>query len=652
VMFQLNTNSDFAELWVGNAKHVDGLVSNEVSLHLEMGRTTGDLYYYTLITDSPARVVMAGGPLGSESGQMGDWAEVRLTLSDSGGANGIDGAAVHARNITTASAWQYLGDIPLNTSGIGNNDLYVVLGGSGARLDNLSIDTSGQTFDCDDVHTLGLAMTADIVADCYISMPDFAAVALDWMLCNDPVDVSCVGINEETAGLDLGHQKLIEWGLQLAAEVVPSVIGSFDPVRWSESNLTTVDLVGAVYPAALMPPAPGMPFSSSAESADQMRADGYGPYMSMCRSVSIGGGESFQLGDPEYRHQIKTGFCSIREDYPWVLVHTIQASPDSSAFGFSATQLKDYMADCKPDLLEAWDYPFSGVNPGGSPTTLYSGLEKYRVTALAGNDLTGNRPIPTGFYTQLFIDDLGNGLYSLSESEIRLNNFALWTFGFKKVIHFIYHWRAAHLPAVIFDTSDTSQPNAKFDQIAETSRQSLNLGSALVQLISTDLRMLRGQHNPGAVNNDLPGYEETTGGTPINISTWNSGADPYMTNLTVTNISGKNSGLDGDLFVGYFKPLAAEFTNASHENDIYFMVLNGLSDTAATPAQTQQQIRMDFDFGVSGITNLQRLSRDTGLVETVNLTSDGGSQYHLDLTLDGGTADLFKFNNGGTFVGP
>lgn len=71
-----------------------------------------------------------------------------------------------------------------------------------------------------------------------------------------------------------------------------------------------------------------------------------------------------------------------------------------------------------------------------------------------------------------------------------------------------------------------------------------------------------------------------------------------------------------------------------------------------TPAQTIQSIRIDFDFGSSGITSLQRLSRDTCFVETVNLTSDGRSLYHLDLVLDGGAGDLFKFNNGGTFVGP
>ncbi len=44
------------------------------------------------------------------------------------------------------------------------------------------------------------------------------------------------------------------------------------------------------------------------------------------------------------------------------------------------------------------------------------------------------------------------------------------------------------------------------------------------------------------------------------------------------------------------------------------------------------------------------MSRETGLVQELSLVSDGGSLYHRDLILDGGTGDLFKFNNGGTFV--
>lgn len=65
----------------------------------------------------------------------------------------------------------------------------------------------------------------------------------------------------------------------------------------------------------------------------------------------------------------------------------------------------------------------------------------------------------------------------------------------------------------------------------------------------------------------------------------------------------------------------------------------------------EQTITLNFDFGASGITALERISRDDGTISDVTLTSDGGTTYHLDLTLDGGEGDLFKFKNGGVFVG-
>ena len=83
------------------------------------------------------------------------------------------------------------------------------------------------------------------------------------------------------------------------------------------------------------------------------------------------------------------------------------------------------------------------------------------------------------------------------------------------------------------------------------------------------------------------------------------------------------------------------------------MILNGLSDADGSAADCQQDIDIQFNFGASGIDGLLRLDRDTGLVENVPLVYDGsGGMYHLDLILDGGTGDLFKFNDGGTFVTP
>jgi hypothetical protein len=91
--------------------------------------------------------------------------------------------------------------------------------------------------------------------------------------------------------------------------------------------------------------------------------------------------------------------------------------------------------------------------------------------------------------------------------------------------------------------------------------------------------------------------------------------------------------------LGKFKALDETFDGGLYSDQTYFMVTNGLCAPNASCAATRQTITLNFDFGASGITSLQRVSRDTGLVENVPLTSLGGSLYRLVLTLDGGTGD-------------
>jgi hypothetical protein len=63
-----------------------------------------------------------------------------------------------------------------------------------------------------------------------------------------------------------------------------------------------------------------------------------------------------------------------------------------------------------------------------------------------------------------------------------------------------------------------------------------------------------------------------------------------------------------------------------------------------------QEVRIDFDFGGTGINSLQRLNRLTGQVDVIPLVHNVGSLYHLDWTLSGGTGDLFKYNTGAPFI--
>jgi hypothetical protein len=124
----------------------------------------------------------------------------------------------------------------------------------------------------------------------------------------------------------------------------------------------------------------------------------------------------------------------------------------------------------------------------------------------------------------------------------------------------------------------------------------------------------------------------------------------YINAIAATNMGTLNNGLRGDVWISYSHPMLS--SDPGGLSELYFMVLNGLTDPNGTSVQTDQSIRIDFDFLGSGINSLERLSRSTGVVEVVPLIYDGGSRYHLILQLGGGTADLFKFNDGVPFLVP
>src|SRR3990172_707395 len=65
----------------------------------------------------------------------------------------------------------------------------------------------------------------------------------------------------QAQSLDRGHRVLLDRGLQISALVFVSETGYFDPSRWAESNLTSINFWGSNYPTTLMPPPPGIPWS-------------------------------------------------------------------------------------------------------------------------------------------------------------------------------------------------------------------------------------------------------------------------------------------------------------------------------------------------------------------------------------------------------
>ena len=130
--------------------------------------------------------------------------------------------------------------------------------------------------------------------------------------------------------------------------------------------------------------------------------------------------------------------------------------------------------------------------------------------------------------------------------------------------------------------------------------------------------------------------------------------DPYLRGWTITNTGTKNidpntgAKLPGDVLLSWFKVLDESFDGPS-TNEIYFILLNGLTDPTGSAADCTQNIRLNF---LSTMPGIQMLNPDTGNVDLINVPIDPTTGRKLwDVTLGGGEAALFKFNDGAPFVG-
>jgi hypothetical protein len=448
--------------------------------------------------------------------------------------------------------------------------------------------------------------------------------------------------NPDWLELSRGHYLLLEKGLQIqtwAGSIVSG--GSFNSTNWEQSNFTALNITSNPYGSmTYLPSDPGIPWSRILPDylPDPHLYDNDLLFLSNLVSLQLSDEQSLTS---ETISALADQIAELKDKYPDVIIHTNQWGSQETV-----AQLQMYMQTAQPDMLMFDTYAFNGNVVGGSPTRLYGHLQKYRLLGLAGNDGTGANPIPCGLYTQTYT---GGGMtHVASESEARLNEFSAWSFGYKFVSAFLYgdgsSDGSSDIDSTLFDGPGDENPTTQFGFVAEANRQSLNLGSALVRLISTDVRMIMGKHDTSGTANATP--------SDVADDLDNIAGDSYMTGAEViAHPSGINNNQPGDVIIGFFKPLHEAFDGDNYSNQTYFMVVNGLSDATAGASATQQTIRLTFNFGTSGITSLQRLSRTTGKVENVSLTSNGTGGYYVDITLDGGTGDLFKYNTGAPFVG-
>ncbi|HWB53920.1 MAG TPA: hypothetical protein VG722_06995, partial [Tepidisphaeraceae bacterium] len=440
--------------------------------------------------------------------------------------------------------------------------------------------------------------------------------------------------------LGKGFRILLQQGLQIQAMVTPYP-DELNLDLWKQSNFTSIQWQWNATDLSLMGPAPGLPWGEWVKFDYSQPTAAELPYAS--NLISLQCYDELDLTNPTNIQNLAGWFAAARPNFPNTLLFT-----NEEAYADAPTDIAAYMAAAQPDMLMYDSYPVSTSFHiiGGSLNSLYADMAKMRTMGLAGNDGTGANPIPVGHWFQTFSDFRLWPRFP-SESEIRAQEFAGWTFGEKFESAFVYDNAAPgnNIYSELFNGYGDSSPTPAFNQIAETNRLSLNLGPALVRLLTTKVAYVSGMH------------KTSTGATAVNqvpagMQTWvSSRGDPYLTSISAQNLGTLNNGLPGDVLLGWFKVLDESFDGPDYQNQFYFMVTNGLTDANGSAADCRQQITMQWYFGNSGITQLQELDPNTGQVTVVPLTHISGATWQLTITLDGGTGALFKFDTGAPFVG-
>ncbi|OHB54196.1 MAG: hypothetical protein A2Y12_17120 [Planctomycetes bacterium GWF2_42_9] len=429
-----------------------------------------------------------------------------------------------------------------------------------------------------------------------------------------------------------GHELLLRYGLQIQAWVQANSTTppSFNLDHWAESGFTTVFLVEEHYDPNIIPlmgAIPGMPWGARIYQNPGETAMRYDENL---MSLQYMDDSSLPLNIASNRDLAAKVIPRLCLTHPRSLNYTMQGQFTAAGGTIASNEnITLYMDQSHPDMLMQNGYPYN--NYVNLSTDYYWGLQRYRLLAAQGIDGDTSRPIPHGMCLQ---GVAWTAYGTPSESQIRLNQFSAWTFGCKFANCFVWNMNTGNFGPLLFASGGDNSPTASFYHMKETTRQSRNIGNTLVRLQCYDVRMK-------AISHSLPS----------NMGPWTAQAhtETYMTNLAVASLGNGT----GDVLIGYFSPLHDDLAGGSYgyNDQRYFMVLNGLADKNKTAVQGRQQIDITFNFGTTGITSLQKVSRDTGQVETVPLTSMGGSVYKLTLTtLDGGTAELFKLNTGAPFI--
>jgi hypothetical protein len=486
------------------------------------------------------------------------------------------------------------------------------------------------------------------------------------------------------AQVSKGNWILLNRGLQLQGMCVN--YDSFHLTTYSNANYTSINWLWDS-DTSQQGTAPGFPWArwvrtnSPTEMPPLASETAYTSQLVMLQL-----GDEWPLNDLGWRDALVNWFKAVSNNFPnTILFHNSYGSQVSD------TNIGDFITRGHPDMICFDTYPWQSEwntsypnNTGpvitGPPTGWYGDMRRYRQWGF-------DSKIPVASYRQTFhaVQDYDYHVFrDPSPSELRLNTFAALAFNAKTLIDFKYNSGGS-----LFTNSfgGDNAPNSLYYEMADANLRARNLGKALLRLqpiydlhnptnsspppgpasddtnfpsgITTSIMFLRGRSVSGGVTNFWPvpnsfANDPSSAANPGNpnnlVYTWweSDKNDPYLRGWVVTNKAAvKNDGLPGDVIIAWFKPLDESFDGPTYTNQLYFMVVNGLTDPTGSAADCMQEIKLNFLNTFSDIIMLDPVS---GQLQT-NTLPIVSTRRQLVLDLNGGDAALFKIATGAPFVG-
>ncbi|MDB6058720.1 MAG: hypothetical protein JWO95_2564 [Verrucomicrobiales bacterium] len=410
----------------------------------------------------------------------------------------------------------------------------------------------------------------------------------------------------------------------------------------------------------LLGDAPGFAWSRFVADETDMPPQGdEAPYLPQLVTLQLS--DEPNLDDQATRDRMVNWFNSVSSNWP----NTILVMNNGGG-QVALSNLTDFVLRGHPDMVTFDFYPWQSVydtnqpNHTGAPkngfaTVLFSELGIYR-------QISRSNGIPFGCYVQTFhaVEDYDSTIYrDPSPSELRLNHNAPLAFNAKLLSDFHYNNGVSSL---FNDGDGDNNPNALYYEKADCAKRVRNFGKTLVRLKpvddglttcdasapgNTSIVIIRGRTSTGSLNTIPLNFCAGAGGNTSTDWAYQRN-DPYLTNnWSVANEGPKNNGQPGDVIISWFKTIDESFDGPNFNNEVYMMVVNGLTDPTGTAADCLQEIKLNFN---STVSTLQVLNPETGLAETWHLPLINGLRQ-LALYLNGGDAALFKDDDGSPFIG-